>query len=254
MPGLTIAPPPTPVAATRHAEVRVSAQGFADGLREYLHLLFDRLILPHTEWSRGTGRSATSASVSATVGPSPQSAALADTTFKTLGLPQTTAAVQGKSVLLAIALLKRDPTPTWALYFDGVLIKTVASTVPLPPPIAEPTPPGVTIPLPELEPETFRDLVQPQADYQAALLVWLVDAVWRERWAHVTRWWWGVVEAVQVTAKTATVRLDAFPGTSSAATQSCGFGTRAWTAAQLQGRRVRVGWDRTAGWWVDDWA
>ena len=251
---LTHRPPPQPVAATHATEVAERTDEFAEGVRAYLHALFARLILPHTEWSRGAGISATSTGVTATVGPSQQSTDVARVAFQTLGLPQTTAGVASKAVLLAIALLKREPAPRWEYFYDGVLLKTVAQTVPLPPAPPAPGVLGDGLAVEDIDDDNFREYVDPAAASHAALLAFVVDKTWRERWAHVTRWWYGTVTAVQVAARTATVRLDAFPGSQDTVTQSCGFGTRAWSASQLQGKRVRVGYDRALGWWVDDWA
>lgn len=251
---LTHRRPPEAVAATHAVEVRQTAEAFGDAERDYLHALFAKLILPHTEWHRGTGQSATSTRVSATLAPSPQSTDINQATFQTLGLPQTTAAVQGKAVLLAVALLKREPAPQWAYYFDGVLIRAVANTVPLPPPLSAPSAPGAAIALVDVDDENVREYVDPKADYEAGLLAAVIDKTWRERWAHVTRYWWGRVQSVSVPAKTASVLLDPFPPSAASDTQTCGFGTKAWTAGQLAGHRVRVLVDRQIGWIIDDWA
>lgn len=251
---LTHLRPPQPVAATHAVEVQETADAFADGQEAYLRALFAKLILPHTEWSRGLGLSATSTSVFAQVGPGPRSTDVAQTAFQTLGLPQTTAGVQNQGILLAIALLKREPAPRWALYFDGVLLKTLPYTVPLPPPVPEPGAPGASLALVDVDDDNEREYVNPKAQHEADILAYVVDKTWRERWAHVTHYWYGVVQSVNVGAKTASVLLDPFPGATARVEQVCGFGTRAWTAMQLQGERVRVGVDRAVGWWVDDWA
>lgn len=249
---LTRRRPPIPVAATHQVEVIETADNFGDAQHDYLHALFDKLILPHTEWSRGVGQSATSASVFASIGPSPQSIDINEAAFVTLGLPQTTAAVSGRAVLLAIALLKREPAPQWAYYFDGVLLQTVPYTVPRPPRIPLPPAPGAGLRMVEVDDENEPDYLAPKAAYESGLLFYTIDKAWQDRWAHVTHYWHGIVESVQVSAKTALVRLDPFPDATDAVEQSCGFGTRAWTAAQLQGKRVRVGIDPLLGWWIDD--
>lgn len=250
---LTKREPPTPVRAIHDAELAQAEADYAAAVYEYLDLLFERLCFPRTEWLPGTGQSANASSVSASLGPPPNGTGTVTAPLATLSSPQTTGAVSGKRVLAAMHTSGPPQRRTFANYFEGVPFRATPSTAPTPrvPPMPAPPPHVDTA---TVDAETYPAWVEARGAYNAAALDYAAIALWAERWAQVTRWWFGTVESVNVAAKTAKVRLDPAPDSTEQATQTCGFGTIAWTAATLGGKRVRVGWSHHIGWFVDDWA
>ena len=250
---LTRREPPIPVKAVHLAELAQAEADYAATVYEYLDLLFERLCFPRTEWLAGTGASANPSSVSASIGPPPNGTGAVSAPLATLSSPQTTGAVSGKRVLGALHTSGPKEARRFANYFDGVPFRSTPSTAPPPANPARPAePPAVD--MTEQDDDTYPAWVEARGAYNAAAIDYAAIQLWRERFAHVTRWYHGIVESVNTGSKTAKVRLDPAPDSTEQATQTCGFGTIAWTAGNLAGRRVRVGWSRHVGWFVDDWA
>lgn len=245
--------PPIPVKAIHVAELAQAEADYAAAMYEYLDLLLERLCFPRTEWLGGTGQSANPSSVSASIGPPPTGTGTTSAPLATLSSPQTTGAVSGRRVLAALHTSGAKQRRTFANYFEGVPFRVQASTSPPPlNPAAPVEPPPVD--MSDLDEDNYVAWIEARATYNAGALDYALIKLWRERFAWVTRWYYGTVQSVNTAAKTAKVLLDPAPDSREQATQVCGFGTIAWTAGNLGGKHVRVGWNRASGWFVDDWS
>lgn len=249
---LTHAPPPRPLRAIHVEEVQRAATTIAESAIVYLRRLMEVLEYSRTEWSRGTGVSARTGAISATV-TGQSAAAPIQAPYVTGTDTPATSAVANKAVLLATMVGREKPVRSQQRFYDGLLISAVPDGRPLLPAVPRPVEP-TPIDMTDLDDETYEAYIKAWGQYIAAFIEWLVDKSWREQFADVTRFPTGTVEAVDVARKTARVHLDAIGQGAASATQVCGFGPRQWTAGNLQGQHVRVGHSPGLGFFVDDWA
>jgi hypothetical protein len=249
---LTHLPPPRPVRAIHVAEVEQATRALAEAALTYLRRLMWGLEYPRTEWHRGRGVRATTGAVAATQGPFLGSTGVTSAPFVTGSDTPGTAAVADKALLLASLVGTEQPVRSVQRFFDGVLLSVVPDGAPLPPPVQRPVEPE-TPATDDLDEENFAAYVRAWARWLAAFLEWIVDREWREHFADVTRFPTGTVTSVAVAQKLARVRIDPQGENAGQPTQVCGFGTRAWTAATLNGKHVRLGHNPSLGWFVDDW-
>lgn len=250
MPSLSQAPPPTPLRAKHVEEVQRAAMTIAASAVAYLRRLMDVLEYSRTDWARGTGIAARPGAVSATAN-GRTAAAPMQAPYVTGSDTPGTGAIANKPVLLAVMTGREQPVRSQQRFYDGLLISAVPDGAPLPPAVPRPVAPA-PVDMTALDDETYAAYIQQWGAYIAAFIEWLVDKSWREQFADVTRFPTGTVEAVDVSRKTARVKLDAIGQGTEGPRQLCGFGNRQWTAAQLTGKHVRVGHSPATGYWVDD--
>jgi hypothetical protein len=251
---LTHVQPGAPARATHEAEIKVACEQNADAVMAYIDEVLWRNLYPRTVWRVGTGSTASNHVAHAALDPGGDAVDVpADSYSAGSGVNVTTAQVNGKRVLGAINTLAPGPgqnrAPQFSRWYDGVILKAVAPTVPRPPPEVEPPAPA-TLPL---NAKTYAQYIAQHADYGAAILRYYIRRRWRAEGWPVTTFGWGTATAVNVSAKTVTVQPE-FPESPAPPAITVGFGTRAWAADQLVGKRVRIAYDPIIGNWIDDLA
>lgn len=237
---------PPPVAAQHEVEVRAAQEDYAIKLRRGVEDWVHKIAYGRSRWLMATASTAGGGIVTASDNDSSTPFGARSGT----GIVYTTGAVSNKKWWVVEHNDGKSPAPTIRALSHGLRIATMPKPHEAPARIIRPTVPELTHMPDATESEVvyIRKWATPGAEL---LWYWLRFLLKREVLDTFTWWVWGTVSDVNVSAKRATVRVEASATDLFGPEISAGWGTRVWTFAQLAGKRVRVGVSQQAA-WIDD--